>query len=553
MGARLRTGVRRGLWALIWLSYLPLAWPYVQRLWSSEHSRFFPLVLIGVAALVWVRLREETEETATPKPKAPTLRVTLWLLAAWLTLAVAVVFWSSWLAGASAVLAARALLLDIGRRKGLNFTGAWLVLWLTLPLPFRFDAKLDYWLQGIAMRSASYVLDFFRIPNLVAGLTIQSPGQQLPIQDACGGVESLVLLLALAALFVVWMRRPVVHSLLLLISAGYWSAVVSVIRVVVVVYCAVESHAYLDTGWAKQLLDLGLYVVGALLLWSTDFLLVLLLMPMTGQIREEWDGDSVAEQDAAASPGESEKPRGSESRLRVFARRLTLTTLAAMFAGLGALQFVALLGTGGARVLPEVTEALCGVLDRNTLAEQQSGFAMSSFAKRQRPAASQFGVHAAEWQYRMGEIDALVACDFPFVGWNELEENYRAQGWEVVTRRVVVLLGKHDAHRVPMVEVSLRRVDGTQALLMYSLFDNQGRHITPPGTAGLSFSSWYRAINDRIQRRMTDFGVNFASCQIQLLLTGDGAMKSANREAATGLFVASRDRIVETLEVAGGR
>ena len=85
---------------------------------------------------------------------------------------------------------------------------------------------------------------------------------------------------------------------------------------------------------------------------------------------------------------------------------------------------------------------------------------------------------------------------------------------------------------MPLVQAELRRVDGVRGVLMFSLFDDAGRPLQPPGTAGLSASSWYRAINDRIQRRLTDFGIDLETYQIRLLLTGEDATKPAIVEYA---------------------
>jgi len=75
----------------------------------------------------------------------------------------------------------------------------------------------------------------------------------------------------------------------------------------------------------------------------------------------------------------------------------------------------------------------------------------------------------------------------------------------------------------------------------------------PPGTAGLSASSWYRAINDRIQQRLTDFGWELDSYQVQVLLVSQDPSTSDIRPQAIELFLRSRERIVETLIDIDGR
>ena len=90
---------------------------------------------------MWLRLREEPGDI--PSRGGSAVEQTLWLFAAWVLLATAVLLWSSWLAAFSAVIAARAVLLHMGARRGQRLTGEWLLLWLVLPLPFRWECAAE--------------------------------------------------------------------------------------------------------------------------------------------------------------------------------------------------------------------------------------------------------------------------------------------------------------------------------------------------------------------------------------------------------------------------
>ena len=273
------------------VSYLPLLWPHLQRLWYSEHYRFFPLVVLGFAGLVWTRLRKARVLPEAAR-REPGLAESLWLFAALLLLAGAVLLWSAWLAAVSAVVAARAVLLHLGASRGEKFTLVWLLLWLLVPLPFRWDVQLNAWLLRASAFGGSCLLDYFRVPHLVTGRIIQVPGYEVPLGEACHGIQAVILLFSLSVLFVLWLRRPPVHSLLFLASAFFWAAVLNAVHVAVTVYGFVEAGLDLSTGWLSRLFEVGLYGLGILLLFGTDRLLIFFLVPVP-EIRDpdEWYED----------------------------------------------------------------------------------------------------------------------------------------------------------------------------------------------------------------------------------------------------------------------
>ena len=158
----------------------------------------------------------------------------------------------------------------------------------------------------MAARWGSDVLDFFRVPNLVAGISIHVPGHALPVDDACGGIAASVFLSALAAMFVLWMRRPRVHSLLLLASALYWALILNVLRVVAVSYAAVAAQLDISVGWRGWALTLGLYAVGILLLWATDRLLIFLLLPSPETELDDWNAKELEDADQLRDESESD-------------------------------------------------------------------------------------------------------------------------------------------------------------------------------------------------------------------------------------------------------
>ena len=169
-----------------------------------------------------------------------------------------------------------------------------------------------------------------------------------------------------------------------------------------------------------------------------------------------------------------------------FARRLSLTALAAMFGTLGVVQVLSLIGAvTSLTIKADKTGRLASVLQESTLPDKQAGFERAAFASTTRESDQPARSHSAVWTYRRPGLEALVACDFPFVGWNSLGQTYVSQGWEIVDYGIVSLPVQQDRLQSPFVAITLRGADGRTGVLVYSLFDSSARPLLPPGTAGL--------------------------------------------------------------------
>ena len=75
------------------------------------------------------------------------------------------------------------------------------MLWLLVPLPFRWDVRLVFALQDWSSRAASLMLDFWGVDHLLAGHILELPHQQFLVEEACSGIQSLFSLLAFAAIY----------------------------------------------------------------------------------------------------------------------------------------------------------------------------------------------------------------------------------------------------------------------------------------------------------------------------------------------------------------
>ena len=324
-------------WAAVTVGYLPfLVLPSWRSVWAA-HWRSSVILVAACLLLIGLRARDDSHEPLADD-RDPGARRTLWLLAAWIVLALAVLLQSPSLAAASAVMAVRALLLELGAARGQDFTVEWLLLWLLVPLPRSWDAYVDSWFQRVAVHLGSYVLDFCRVPNLAVGTTILLPGQAPPSQQVSWGWEACVLFVALAAAYAIWLRRPRVHAALLLASAACWSVAIAVFRVSVVVHTIATTKHDLTVGWLGPLADVGLVAAGMILLVSMDQLLLLILLPSPAVERLEWDEESQAERDEEAAMMVARGARW-EKWLASRVQWLPLSVLAGSFVVLGLIQF----------------------------------------------------------------------------------------------------------------------------------------------------------------------------------------------------------------------
>jgi exosortase len=531
------------------ISYAPLMSLHFRRLWANEYYRYFPLVLLAFVLLIWKRCLRPAE-TRLPKPTSK--RGWLALSLGWLLLASAVLLWSPWLAAVSAIVTVGGLLRQHSSRAG-RALSAWLLLWLMIPLPFRWDSKLVFAMQSFASQAGSTLLDFLGYEHLLTGHVIEVPNQQFLVEEACSGVRSLFVLFALTAVFAVWRRRPLGHASLLLMAAAFWALTINVIRVSSVVIFFEHRHVDISAGLSHQFLGGLLFVVALLILFSTDVLLALLLEPIPRMETDGWDDEDRLRKgqgpdDLAYASGASISPVKRPS----MGGSIALIGGPVMFVLLGLTQTVVI--AFGSQETRRVWSGrdLDLSFTSETLPEEVKDWHRDGFQWEERKPQHTLGKWSATWTYRSDNSTASVSFDYPFVGWHHLVGCYEAQGWTARTQESIVLPAEVDPLKSPLVQVELARPGGAQALLLCSQFDSHGRSLPVPGTAGISSSSWYYALRDRLHKRMTEVGFDLSTYQTQLLVTGDAALSESQRQSLIAAFLEMRallrQRLIQSTE-----
>jgi exosortase len=265
-----------GFAAVVILAHLPLFLLHLGNLWVLRpHYQFFPLLLGGIGWLLWKRWPRWSVHVPPPWWSSGLLACGLAVLA------VSALFFSPWLAAVAMVLSVGGL---IGRYavpgQWRDWLPVWLVMWLIVPPPFRWDFRLILWLQSSTSRAASLLLDVLGVQHLMEGNVLVLPGHRMLVDEACSGVNSVLVLLVLTALFVVAARRPLVWTGLLLASSVAWAWAANVVRVSTIAIAQAWFQLDLSSGWRHELLGYVTILLALAWLVSTDYCLAFFLRPI---------------------------------------------------------------------------------------------------------------------------------------------------------------------------------------------------------------------------------------------------------------------------------
>lgn len=536
------------LYALILAAHLPMLAVQLRKMWLIEHYRYFPFLLAAFAYLAWRRW-QQTSGHKTCHPTRASLAV---LFVSFALLAASQLLWSPWLGTVAAILVVLAVILSFGRLIAPRLVPVWLLLWLLLPLPFRWDERSILWLQGVSSQGGSLLLDHLGCNHVLAGYVIEIPRHQFLVEEACSGVQSLFALLAIAAILAVWLRRPLVHGLVLFASAAFWAVAVNVIRVTLVVWLFVQNGVDIGSGWQHSVFGVGLFVGELLMLLGTDRLLLLLLEPLPLPAEEESQSSLETASHQVTVDGESEAaPQGSSGLRLVLLNFIAFAFLSAAVIQAAMLVYprpshgehlpIARTDHGDDRV------PLAGILSEGALPQNLGGRKRAEFRALTRSRNTDLGRYSIAWRYAGSKDDAVVSVDFPFVGWHYLTGCYQSRGWEIESRTVVENDESQDVTSAPFVELSMRDATARRAYMLVSQFTGAGQRQTPPATPGLSLSAWYVAARNRVLSRFVDLGAEPTTIQIQMLVTSDLPLSDEQRQQALQAFEEATRRITNQL------
>jgi exosortase len=546
-------------------AYGPLLVPYFQNLWSREYYQHFPFVLAAFAALIAQRVA-----AAQPRP-ADFARRGLYGAAgaalaglAWATLAAAYWLNSPWLAYASLIAVAGAALAWASSAWRIDgAAGVWLLLWLIVPPPLNRDGQLVAALQRFSSRASSFVLDFVGVPHLMEGNTLALAEKQLFVDEACSGIISVMAIIACAAIYGVWRRRPAVHVVALMLAGIGWATIMNTVRISTI---AITLHFW-GIDWSKgtphEVLSLVVFLLAFGALVSTDVLLEGVFAPI-GAAWEHQRGGGVAwgaslvhlwdlavgleHEDAEGDAAPDDEP-GARRPVARAAWRLRWAPVAALIAAFAALPVWGLTRAHAPTVFAEAmatdqaqaSVARARAIDGAFLPEQVGDLVRVKYFGVERTRDDLMGNFSRchEYQDAKGRT-YLVSCDFPYEGgWHELTLCYQGIGWELTDRRVETVDAGAGRGPWDRMEASFSKISGARAFVTVCGFDEHGQPIAIP-TQSLWADAWNVLTSTRDLR---PYQVAF---QTQVFTTAaDAEIDDAQRAAARELMLAAREKFYE--------
>ncbi len=510
---RARRGGNAG-WAVVALLLagpLPMLVKLGRSLWEREQYQFFPLMIVGAAAVAWERWQDV--------PRGSLRRGSDAVAGALLAVGLVVLVGSALLWVRSAAMVAELFILAgilwwIGGRGLLRIMGPSLVLLaIIVPLPNTYEQGVTLRLQHMAVTVGCRLLDVLRVANVQAGNVIEIPGRRLLVEQACSGINSLMAVLAFTLLYGFYLRRSLGRIALLLPAAVLYVLGGNVVRITSEAWILVRLHIDLTGGTAHQLL--GMVLFGACV-------------------------GLVASMDALLGGAEGALP---PSPPRVAVGRGASGSLAIGWPAWGAAIVFGLVGVWvGARVWhawapPALSESATFELP-DALAGWQQVKAGAMFVERPQTEAAKSEV----FQFRRGDAFASVALDYPFTGYHELTICYSVSGWKVRSEAADPAAG--------FTRVVMDKPDG-DGYLVFSQVDEGGRPVMSQGAYELgTFADRWRTTFEIARRK----AVSGPSYQMQVLLQSSAPPTAEQRRAAEALFRQVRQRLTAQLlaQMGGG-
>lgn len=491
---------------IIAISFCPLVLIHCEHLAGDERYQHFPLIVAAVGVLVWTRWLER---------RAVRTRVSVCATVICICVSVclgvaATVLSSPWLAFVGATLYLFAFLLDWHGSGAYRFGPVVLLLLLMLPLPMRLDDALVMGLQDVSSRFASLLLDFFGVRHLLSGHIIEVPGAKFMVEEACSGVRSLFAMIALSAIFVVYERRGMLHSMSLIVSALFWSGAMNVLRIVAVVLSQLWLGVDLARGWKHDSLGLVIFIFGMVMLLCTDRVLVFL-----------FDSGNTRRIVLTAKPPSARAVEMPLSAAWGFEWRIATSWLVALLVlTLVGVPSIGVAGIEWWEFHQDDMRLNASLLRQGVLPAQLAEWEQSTFQQGTQASDPAHGPQWAAWRYRKAGVAALVSLDFPFHSWHNLTFCYEGAGWQVKSWDVISVAGEGQKASVNAIRFRIEKRQAENGVVYFNLFDTTGKLLPAPGNRNPAFSDWLTGLKLRMARRTSQMGFGRANYQLQVMASG---------------------------------
>lgn len=514
------------------LATLPYTVIYLLNLWSLPHYQFFPLLLIGVAALGYQRWGKTHLGHWT-------LRVVRWgllLLGVGATLG-ATLFASTWMGFFGFVCCLAGWL---GYRRDAETGGS--LMYLALPVlliwqpPYNTvltaDSLLIQTLQSVSAKLSSQWLDILGYSHHQPGTILEFAGRSFGVAEACSGIQSFFAVVCFGALLIVYLRRPPLHGLLLLATCPCWALLMNTIRITAIPIAHAMLGLDLSHGVLHDLLGYCTMGLAIGLMISSDELLL-----KFGEYLPHWLRSLGSE------PRAVEK-NSSATQVRGWPRALLLAPALLLFVSCFGIQAYDVSESWGQQrhVIDFFRDEPLIELSADDAPQQCAGWHQTKYAQETRGRGNDdLGERSDLWYYSTTFGIVTVSFDQMFPGWHELTRCYRNAGWSPVKRTVIETQNAEDW---PIVFVELSR-NNEHGYLVFSLVDRSGKPLQPPG----EYSYW-TILQERIRARLTPAvrGALFSTVayQVQTFVSSYAPLPQAAQTEVLEQFKTMRKLLWET-------
>ena len=201
---------------LFLVAYVPIILWMWER-WFEENSYYSHGVLVPFVSLFLILGKKDILQKLTPNPSRWGFRLfTVGILIYWISASLHIYF----SAGFSMLLVILGLILHLYGEKTLKevlFPILFLI--FMIPLPLILVATFSFKLKILAAQLATFVLNEIRLPAIQLASLIKMSHTYVVVEDACGGLKSLISLTALGSLFAYQIKTNSIKKTILFVSA----------------------------------------------------------------------------------------------------------------------------------------------------------------------------------------------------------------------------------------------------------------------------------------------------------------------------------------------
>jgi exosortase len=450
------------------LGLLPLLNAHAEHLWEMPHYQFFPFVVLGAIALAWSRW------SSAPRTAGDPFTATILAIAAWVVVVAGEAVASPSVSVVALELLLAAALIGLGGWPLFHaMLPAWLFLWLLMPLPFGLDRTLVNKMQLVASMASSAILDLLGVVHTLNGNVVRLTLKPLLVEEACAGLSSLLTVVACSLFLVLWLRRPVFRSILLILASIGWVLACNVLRIVIIAFLFDHYGPAYDfsTGMRHAALGFACFCLAILLIWSTDRFL-LFFLPRTAE-----DATAAAPVSARVADPDAEPPL-PPLRFADLAR-LASVPLAVLFGIVLAMHVALHQFLMPANVAPAGLNDRLEGLTKKSLPLVIEPYVQVNFKKIERfEGTDAYGRRSDEWIYAKDAQNlVVVSFDWPFRKFHDLSECYVGQGWQVD----MTTFREKEGSKKPAVwsQMKLRQPGGRHGYAAFTALNFQGEAIGP--------------------------------------------------------------------------